>query len=159
MNVIVEGPDNSGKSTLVSVLASVFNMPVIHSHGPATDDEQFDVRCKHYLSQHSTIFDRHCIVSEEIYGQARGRVRTKPELKQIFLHTSKVVIVCRGDGTLQGHVLKAHDSPDHKQLVQVRHRMICEAYDRYALDYAHILYRKGDAPHRVMRFLKGELHR
>lgn len=157
MNIVVEGSDNSGKTTLVDILAQYLNWPVVHSDGPAPTADLFNSRARQYLGMHHVIFDRHCLVSERIYGAARDRSMADPSLERMFYNASKIVILCRGDGTLGQHRVKEHDTEEHLEMVKRKHQSICAAYDVWALDYANIIYRKGETPMRIWRFIKGEL--
>lgn len=64
--IIIEGMDNSGKTTLAKTLSSHFNYPLIHSCG----------YCPNMLSwartslstQRHKIYDRHPCISEKVYG-------------------------------------------------------------------------------------------
>jgi predicted ATPase len=157
MNIVVEGPDNAGKSTLVECIARMLRWNVVSSEGPTRTQEELNDRARRFLSLDHTVFDRHCIVSEQIYGTMRGQVMTDLDLVRKFKASSKVIIYCRSDGTLSSHIRKEHDTDEHLEMVERRFQQICAYYDQWALDYANIIYRKGEPPMRVLRFLQGEL--
>lgn len=159
MNIILEGPDNSGKSTLAAHIAHVLNWPTVHSTGPASSPAAFDERARAFLGRDQVIFDRHCIVSERIYGAVRGQVMIDPDLEDLFRLSSKIVVYCRSTDELEGHVIKPHDTQEHLSLIARQRRQILHLYDQWALSTAHIIHRKGEATGRITRFILGELRR
>jgi len=68
--IIVEGMDNSGKSTLCEGLAERFNLRVIkRAQGPPTDKDKFLSMVVRLLTvDPEVIYDRHPIISEAVYG-------------------------------------------------------------------------------------------
>lgn len=77
--IIVEGPDGAGKTHLVDRLSNKLNLPVapkvVDSNTNATVDlvRWVDYNINHGLS--STLYDRHRLISEPIYGPIiRGRL-------------------------------------------------------------------------------------
>jgi len=69
---IIEGPDNSGKSTLATALAERLNMASIHQVRPASAKDFF----YYWLAEHkfvNTIFDRSMALSQQIYDKITGR--------------------------------------------------------------------------------------
>lgn len=156
MNIVVEGPDNSGKSTLVDKLSHVLNMRVLHSDGPVKQQEEMHSRCLAYLNATDTIFDRHCIVSERIYGMMRGHVMLDPVLEGMFYDDQQhLIIYCRNTRGLSSHVMKQHDTQQHLTLVSSRHKQICDLYDKWALRHAHLMYRIGDDTKLITKIIEG----
>ena len=154
MNIVIEGADNSGKSTLAAALARVLNWRIVSSPGPTKSKEEFNLRALSFLQLDRTIFDRHCIVSENIYGTIRGSIMTEPELERMYLLSTKLVVFCRMNRpTLEGHIAKAHDTPDHLATVVANQERIFELYDKWALDHANIVYRKGEPLGPIIRMI------
>lgn len=159
MNIVIEGPDGSGKSTLATFISSITNRSLIHSPGPARTPEAMIARADEFLAMREVVFDRHCIVSEAIYGKMRGYVHLDDTFAQRFYETNPLVIYCRAGKTLRNHVPKGgYDTPEHLALVGDKHTQICELYDQWALKRAHICYRIGDDMRRVGSMIKGVLH-
>lgn len=141
MIIIIEGPDASGKSTLVHKLAQYMNWPVEHSPGPTKTAEEFNDRLRKFLALHNTICDRHPAVSEEIYGIVlRKSVMTDPALLDQYRTASKFVVYCAAS---YPHVVKAHDTEEHLQGVARNRHAIKLLYDQWALQEADYIYRGG----------------
>lgn len=145
VNIIVEGPDNSGKSTLVGYLSRFLKMPIIEGKGPPKSVEEINDRVVAYSQYKGVIFDRHPAISNPIYDLAR---RVEPQirsdiLQEFFLQqTDKILIFCRGDRTLDTHRVKDGEDPSHVKMVDENHLMICDLYDAWALHHADIIFDK-----------------
>jgi hypothetical protein len=73
---IVEGTDNSGKTTLVQRLEALYRIPSIHSLGPSSleDATAWLLEIVGKAQRQSTILDRFSLFSEAVYGPIlRGR--------------------------------------------------------------------------------------
>lgn len=155
MNIIIEGPDASGKSTLALFLSSFLRMPVVTSPGPVKTEEEMCNRAERYLKMDRTIFDRHPCVSEVIYGAVRGKTLIPARYLTRFDLSKKVVIysACR----FTHHNLKAHDTEEHRLMLQSKAEFIRCEYDRWAMRFADIIYRDYTDQARIHNFLKGLL--
>jgi len=145
MNLIVEGPDNSGKSTLVAYLSKMLGMPVIEGKGPPKSIDEINQRVISYSQYKNVIFDRHPAISNPIYDIARGcEPQIRSDILQEFFNKDedKLIIFCRGDRTLDTHQVKADEDPAHVQMVEQKHRMLCDLYDAWSLHHADILFNK-----------------
>lgn len=157
MNVILEGPDGSGKSTLARFLSESIGWKIVASKGPTRTYEELNARAHEFLRQTQTIFDRHCIISERIYGTMRGNVMTDGLVEMAFHMQENLIVYCRGD-TILHQIDKDHDTPEHLDMIKKRHADICRLYDDWALRSAHFVYRKGDDMHLLLRAIKGALN-
>jgi hypothetical protein len=147
MNIVIEGPDNSGKSTLAELLSERTRMPIVPSEGPSKYPGEINERIKRYLAYQGVIFDRHPAVSDPIYNSFR-RTNITPidqDLVQAFYSTKPYFIYCRGKGNLDGHNVKPHDTEEHLAMLQLHQSQLCRLYDTWAHDHAHITYRMGDS--------------
>lgn len=156
MRIVVEGPDNSGKTTLIDYLARHLVSPetgrrfnVFRNLGPCVDLREYRDRIAAVYHATDTIFDRHTVVSENIYGPIcraidYGAQDVRPAID--FYAQRPIFIYCRGRDLAQHIPNHARDTPEHLAAVAANHGKICAAYDRWALRYAHILYRLGDLP-------------
>lgn len=161
MNIILEGHDNAGKSTLAHAIGRRIGRPVKPSEGPEQYPGELEERVARYNNYTPHIFDRHPCVSDPIYSIARG-VPTRLSMDTIekFYATPALFIYCdplnRGMG---GHVGKDHDSPEHMAAVFSHYQSLLAKYRQWATDHAHIIYRIGDDPERVIDMVVTHLER
>lgn len=146
MNIVVEGPDASGKTTLIGKLAPLLGLSVVKSEGPCVDIHDFRQRCQQLYSLKNVIFDRHCHVSEPIYGYFAKRYDTVDySLIALIRRNPPLYIYCRGPATLDRHVADhSKDSPEHLAMIERHHSEIRYSYERWANANAHIWYTIGD---------------
>lgn len=151
MNIIVEGPDNSGKTTLVSFLSSRLKLPTKHSGGPSKYPGEVVSRAESYLSDSTQyIYDRHPCISQNIYAEATGVGELiQDSMLKRFYSSSDIIVFCRGRDDLAGHQMSTHSTPEYFERVKKVHHLICELYDDWALRHAHVCYRIGDDPERI----------
>ena|GEM_PF-2549249 len=150
--VIVEGMDNSGKSTLGAHLARTFGMTVQESEGPPKYPGEMRERiARYHMSTTPTVFVRHPIISQDIYARFIRREDPCLDAEQVqalyywIKRGDAIVIYCdAGDRGLQGHVEKAHDRPEHLAAISANYLAGLEAYRLWAAQHAHIIYRIGD---------------
>jgi len=144
MIIILEGADNSGKSTLAKRLSEVTGLPVVHPGGPPANIAEAVVRCmeQDQLFNLSTeldfIFDRVTCISDRIY-------RGKPEYHNIFslyqraISRAKNVLVvyCNpSEGRLRNfddHVMQAHEDE-----AVVKHAK--DNIDRIIAEYSDVMH-------------------
>lgn len=147
--VVIEGMDNSGKSTLCRVLSEYLQMPVMESEGPPRSDEEINERCDKYeVFGDAFIYDRHPVSSNAIYGQVRpegnpitpGRIALFYEAKPIFVYCDA------GTRGLNAHVRKAHDTDKHIDDITNNYNKLLFLYRQWAAETAHFNYRIGDDP-------------
>lgn len=146
MAIIIEGMDNSGKSTLGEAMAEFMDMIVQESEGPPVSDEEINERVDRYEVMHDRIFVRHPVTSNAIYGKFReeGDPIT-PGRQMLFYEANHIFIYCdAGERGLDGHVLKEHDTARHQQLVETRQDELLQEYRLWAAQRAHFVYRIGD---------------
>jgi len=155
--IIVEGVDNSGKSTLVNYLASVLDCPVQGSEGPPQYEGEMNDRLARYSHlPANTIFDRHPIISQTIYGTMRSHHDAfQPEwLEWLYGEIKPTIIYCdpleRG---LEGHRRNTVDTDEHLKQIETGYSLLLSHYRRWALQHAHIFYRIGDDKNRILNFL------
>lgn len=99
--IIVEGPDGAGKTTLVKELSAHFNIPieprVVSKDAEAMVDlKMWTERNVHRGFQYS-IFDRHRLISEPIYGAVLRR-RFEPgfdDPQWLYLMYYQLYMLCR----------------------------------------------------------------
>lgn len=144
--IVIEGMDNSGKSTLGEALASYLDLIVQESEGPPLSDQEINERVDRYEQMTDRVFVRHPVVSNAIYGKFRpeGNPIT-PGRTMIFYEANPLLIYCdAGDRGFEGHVVKDHDTPRHQQLLAERQQELLTEYRLWAAQHAHFIYRIGD---------------
>lgn len=148
MNVVVEGPDGGGKSTLCAVLAKELGMRVQVGDGPPKTPGEIERRLRRYIEMDDVIFDRHPAISQPIYGKLRGEPPSVEFLDMVgeFYTFPAVFVYCRST-TVDHHVVKAGEDPSHVATLTARYLdLVCE-YDRWACDRANLIYRfQQDSP-------------
>lgn len=143
MQIVIEGPDNSGKSTFIKALAMVLKNWKTHpSLGPVRSQTEFIDRYRDLCRLEYTILDRHVCVSEPIYGEFRnGGANVNQRVIDAFYSAPPILVYCRP--TLAGaHRSKGnhYDTPEHIAMVEARHASICQRYDEWANNYADVFF-------------------
>lgn len=144
--IVIEGMDNSGKSTLALALGDYMSLIVQESEGPPLSDDEINERVDKYAEMTNRLFVRHPVISNAIYGAFRpeGNPIT-PGRTMIFYESKPVLIYCdAGERGFEGHVLKDHDTPIHQQLLDTHRHELLKEYRQWAAQYAHFVYRIGD---------------
>lgn len=133
--IIVEGPDGSGKSTLIKKLEESMGIEAKHDGGPPKTVGELEERLIHSPSH--KLLDRWSGISELVYGTVlRGKcMMPKHEIMQ-YIHDHKpTIIYCRPpNGVLETNLIalertKAHKSEEHCREVRERFWKIVEEYD------------------------------
>lgn len=150
--IIIEGMDNSGKSTLGAALAKYMGLVVQESEGPPraidgmTPEEEINARVDRYEKMEGTLFVRHPVISNAIYGAVREE-GDPIELgrRVVFYENKPTIIYC--DAGLRGlgaHVKKAHDTEKHLADIENHYNKLLYLYRQWAAEHAHFVYRIGD---------------
>lgn len=99
--VIIEGVDNSGKTTLAKKLSSYFDAPLVHSPGIRLTPEAMIHWAERTFNIPGKIFyDRHPCISEEVYGPVlryKNAFNTEAGKKvtKLFYDMKPLVVYCR----------------------------------------------------------------
>lgn len=155
MKIVVEGPDNSGKSTLIRHLSGSLGIPVVPGEGPGRSSDEINDRVRRYALIDNAIFDRHPCISQPIYNNFRDGPKIDPILIEEFYQHDLLIIYCRGRATLDGTIWRDVDEVTdangvkHQDTVERNHHHICAIYDDWAAGRAHMIYRIGDGFSRV----------
>jgi hypothetical protein len=156
MRLIIEGPDNSGKSTLAEAIADYMGMPIQESEGPPRSEGEINDRVDRYERNKDTfIFVRHPIISDPIYATTRGE-ESPISIDRIleFYNSKPVFVYCDPlDRGLKGHKVKNHDSPGHLNRIDQHYSSILFQYRVWAARNAHFIYRIGDDTKRLIQTL------
>lgn len=155
MAIIIEGLDNSGKSTLAAFLAEHLDCIVIESEGPPRWPGEINERVVKYRQlPNNTIFVRHPCVSQVIYGKHRGAGEdvVDPDLISQFYRDGHLFIYCdplnRG---MAGHSEREGiDKPEHVSAIVAHYNCLLKDYREWAVSHAFMVYRIGDSEMRLL---------
>lgn len=141
MAILVEGPDNSGKSTLCEKLANHFHWPIERATRPLkSEDDMFDMCTQDImLMQTSCIMDRSYIISDAIYGPL-CRNQSLVDLRYWFAQIQTIqrtcgnfeLIFCDGPdnvlANMSTHIVKITDTREHLAAVERNKMALISAY-------------------------------
>lgn len=140
MAIILEGPDNSGKSTLAKVLSELTGWPIEHSGGPGKESD-FQARLLRDidLMQQKVIMDRSFIISDSIYSPAcRGQSLFDPrpwyrKIQALDTHDADFMLIfCTGATPMTSHIVKPHETQAHVDAVLRNQQSIINRYQQVA---------------------------
>lgn len=143
-NVVLEGPDGGGKSTLAEQLTTcVAGLRLQLGAGPPRAPGEIEARLASYLKMEWTLFDRHPAISQPIYAALRGELLS-PEFVAMapMVYANALIIYCRST-TPERHVVKPGENPEHVRKLTERYGDLLRAYDSWACERADIIYRIG----------------
>ena len=162
MRVIVEGPDNSGKSTLCSAIAAITGRGVAHSGGRERSPEEIIGRCHNLLAlPDDVIHDRHPIISNPIYGMTVCPNTPIPhELTRQLYAQRPLFIYCRAepDRGMEDHVMNEQDTAEYVGAVDQHYDELVHQYDEWALEHAHLIYRIGQPYRPIFTYIRDYVH-
>lgn len=119
MIVVLEGADNSGKSTLAKKLSSEFSIEVVHPGGPPKNISDALLRCNEQAiilnssDSVSFVYDRITCISDfvyrgntrynKIFRQYQNHLRYAPDLMIIYCRPSDERLLKFDDHVMQDH--------------------------------------------------------
>ena len=145
--IVIEGMDNSGKSTLAQEMAAYMGLLIQESEGPPRSAEEINARVDRYETMGNThLFVRHPVISNAIYGQVREEGDPVTIGRRLaFYDTKPILIYCDpGSRGLGSHIRKEHDTDKHMSDVENNYAKLLYLYRQWAAEYAHFIYRIGD---------------
>ena len=148
MIIILEGPDNAGKSTLARMLAEDLKVEVVHPGGPPANIADSLIRCGEQAmlfqlgESVSFIYDRVTCISEPIYRGINTHLVAfglfQADLVNEIEEGNALLIYCRPPNRFvkdfSNHVTKAHES---EAVVEHAKRNI----DRIVFEYDEVMSR------------------
>lgn len=149
--IIVEGPDNSGKSTLIKWILKEFPVRELKHgrHGPPRNAFDIKIRTEIILNEairsrykNGVIVDRFSLIGESIYGPIlRGKdlwteiPQDKIRLEGVLNTLNPFIIYCRPDEEtildMSHHQVKDYDTEEHVLNITKNQKLIIKAYDNY----------------------------
>lgn len=156
MNIVLEGPDNAGKSTLASLISSALCRPIIVSEGREKFPGEVNERVTRYKEFKEVVFDRHPVISQTVYSLVKPNTPVHPVLIEEFYNTKPFLIYCRPlpQRKMEGHVVKDYDDPAYLAEIEQKYTALTEHYDLWALHRAAMIYRIGDDTDLLITMLK-----
>jgi predicted HAD superfamily Cof-like phosphohydrolase len=142
-NIVVEGHDGTGKSTLVAYLSRRYSRPIQHSEGPPKYPGEMHERVTKYLRYTNTLFDRHPCVSQPIYGTLRTHNQDiEPTLLKQFYDQDNIFIYCDPTKHFRDtHIKKEYEDPEHVKAVEDNYHGLLSLYRAWAVGHADFIYR------------------
>lgn len=154
MQIIVEGPDASGKSTLAAILSDELCLPIKNTEGPEKYWGEIDKRAERYLQyEYPIIFDRHPCVSHPIYSKYTNVSTLRENLREKVYRPGTLFVYCRG-GSLDRHKRKEYDSNTHMNKVELHYNEIIRDYDLWGIQHAHMIYRFGESHEPIVTMIR-----
>lgn len=144
--IVIEGMDNSGKSTLGEYLAGYLDYIVQESEGPPKSADEINERVDRYEEMEQRVFVRHPVTSNAIYGQVRPEGDPiSPGRSILFYEARPIIIYCdAGQRGLEAHIEKAHDTKRHLRDITENYEKLLQLYRIWAAQKADFIYRIGD---------------
>ncbi len=157
MNIILEGPDNAGKSTLANAISIATGWEIYPKEGRPSNWFLMLEKIRNYEVLDHLIIDRHPIISQSIYGQI---VRKDPPIPQQlvdnFRTRNDLIIYCRCIARgLADHEASPTDTDQHLSAIQENYDEVLAAYDSWAIQHANIFYTDYKQLPRVAAMVRG----
>lgn len=140
--IILEGMDNSGKSTL----AAKFGFEVLHP-GPAPKswaEEQTCLEEQLEKARLPIVQDRVTCISSQVYKNRVGDRTYVEYMNQMLMTPHCILVYCRPPDSVvlnfDTHNIKAHDTPEHLKKVKDNAKRYLESYDRLMYNLPHLVY-------------------
>lgn len=136
MQLVLEGPDSAGKTTLAKKLSREFNLPIMKWDTRPLKTPQLLARLQPFYSNLEFIYDRMTLISETIYAEVMGRQPLIGEgLATALMSQYKdlIIIYCCPP---KDHVTNTYDpdfSSDHSVSTQLVYK--AKLYDAYSRWY------------------------
>ena len=146
MAIIIEGPDNSGKTTLANRLSDKLKMPIFHAGGPPGSNELAERFCdkQYQLSKNPVILDRITPISRQVYENRFQEPSLMDWLVKFIEKPRNIVVYCRPPNEnlmdFSTHEIKEHDTDDHIAYITENQQNFIELYDRIMVIIPCVIY-------------------
>lgn len=166
MNIILEGPDGTGKSYFAKQLARSLHVPrIVLSQGPERYPGEINERIQQYFDeekashQYISIYDRHPCISQSIYAGLDNGGIVSNELMTEFESRNYLIIYFQGNPqTIENQVRGEFDTRVFLEKLKKGYLEILQRYEDWAREHAHIYRRCRDDNKWIINAVKGALH-
>lgn len=157
-NIILEGFDGGGKTTLAQIISSRFNLFYQPSEGKEKYRGECSERSMRYFAREGYVFDRHPIISNDIYIPVSGALPiTEPTMVMWRkLRPYHLIIYCAG-GSFEEQVPGQFDTPEYQALLRENESIIKKRYEAWAPTEADVIYRKTNDHNKLFSLIGGFL--
>lgn len=140
MLIIIEGPDNTGKTTLARHLQEVFSLDYIHCSKPKTDNPYLEYCELADSIKKPTVIDR-AHLGEYVYGTLwRGGCSITPKMFQDldlkFMEKFEYVVVIHAQAPLE--IIEERCKENNEQLLKPNQIAACSELFYYIMSQTHI---------------------
>lgn len=157
-NIILEGFDGGGKTTLAHLISSRFKL----FYQPSEGKEKFPGECSDrsllYMHRTGYVFDRHPIISNDIYIPVSGARPIHHDVMERWwaLRPYHLIIYCAG-GSFDEQVPGQFDTPEYQALLKENESIIKRRYEAWAPTEADVIYRKTNNHNKLFSLIGGFL--
>lgn len=162
MDIIIEGPDGSGKSTLIKQLVELTGFHVIPGQGPEKYPHEMNHRAYQYnklarfrqaYSAPPHIYDRHPCVSHPIYSLYTPVQKVEQIHVDEFYRLNNLYVYCQPRDTTLSHERKEYDTDEHQRALELNQEAICGHYEAWGLKHAHVIHRWWEEDNKTVSLL------
>lgn len=157
MRIILEGPDNAGKTSLANRLKHVLGPKVDYFH-PGGKPKDLDaeglcieVQLDNLRSSSAIIMDRCTPISQQIYNPDPQMVGWREHMWQRYVEFGVLVIYCRPSTDrllrLQDLTWREDESEEHKQKIIHNQHVFVQRYDALMQTIPNVCYDFEDRAH------------
>lgn len=156
MIIVLEGPDNAGKTTLARKLRHQLTSVKYYHPGGKPDDSAHEAE---FLNQQSAMFrstiphiiDRVTCISQQVYNPDPVLDHLRQQMAAEMIEAGVVVIYCRPPNEVlmdtANFSWRAEETEEHRQKIITRAHEFIERYDKVMTGIPCISYDWRDAPH------------
>lgn len=143
--IIVEGMDNTGKTTLVNKLAEM-GLSKRLLGGPPKDKASLKIQLKDQfnLASHPMVQDRATCISQQVYWDKMSDVVLNGYLHSMIREKHCLVIYCRPPEEVilnfATHERKEYDTDEHIKYVTDNAKRFVQSYDLLMSNIPHLVY-------------------
>lgn len=165
MNILLEGPDNAGKTTLAKHVHENTKFTFYYHPGgkpkDVKDEDDFLTHQESVMRMDRVIMDRCTAISQQVYNPDPNRDKIRMEYLEKLIANKNIIVIYARPSTdrlmrVQDFTWREDETEEHKQkIIQNQHAFI-ERYDAIIQKVPHIAY---DFEHSTGGLISGMLIR